>query len=325
MGWFFDQVILENFQNAAPWLEWPFKIITYFGDAIIYIILLAIAYWIFNKREAIIGIYVLLTTSFLNFFLKVIIANPRPNQSIRLVEESGFSTPSGHAQLSSSMYGWIMLYFKKIWLYITVPILVILICISRVFLGVHYIGDVILGFIIGSTLLISLFFGIPPLLKWMEKWPFWVKIVAGEAYAIIAFLITFLLGFYANWPPGDETNSAYIVAALLLLPIFILVDKKWINMKNENLHWSSKLLRVIVGLILTIGFYFGFDVSFDFIIEIYTITGYGLLYLFSFLKYSIVFAVVGLLLPYLFANVKIFSKFNEVTATTEISESATIP
>jgi len=62
-----------------------------------------------------------------------------------------------------------MLYFKKIWLYIVVPILVLLICLSRVVLGVHYIGDVIIGFLVGSAILVALYFSMPYILKWIEK------------------------------------------------------------------------------------------------------------------------------------------------------------
>ncbi len=174
MSWFFDEAINIWFQNTFPWMEWPFKIITYLGDALIYIILLAIAFWILNKKDAIIAIYVFLTAAFLNFFLKVVIHKERP--TVRLVEAEGFSTPSGHAQTSTTMYGWIMFYFKKIWLYVIIPILVILVCISRVFLGVHYIGDVILGLLIGATVLAALYFGIPPLVQWFDKLSDWQKI-----------------------------------------------------------------------------------------------------------------------------------------------------
>ncbi|NHJ04480.1 MAG: phosphatase PAP2 family protein [Candidatus Heimdallarchaeota archaeon] len=312
MGWFFDQAIIEAFQNAAPWLKWPFLIITYFGEALIYIILLAIAFWIYKKKDAFIAIYILLTASFLNFFLKIIIRKPRPDHAIRLVEESNFSTPSGHAQTSATMYGWIMFYFKKIWLYIVIPILVILLCISRVFLGVHFIGDVIIGLLVGIAVLTAMYFGIPPLIRWIDTWSDKVKIIVGEIYGLVVFLITFLIGYFANWPPGDETNSSNFVAALLLFPMIIYIESKWIKMNNDNLHWSSKIFRVAVGLIVTIGFYFGFNELFDFIIETYSITNYGLVFLLDFIKYAIVFIVIGLLIPLLFVKVKYFSRKNEM-------------
>ncbi|MHA1366928.1 MAG: phosphatase PAP2 family protein [Candidatus Heimdallarchaeota archaeon] len=323
MSWFFGEVVNEWFQNTFPWMKWPFKIITFLGDPIVYIIILAIAFWILNKKDAIIAIYVLLTASFLNFFLKVVIQKPRPNVT-RLTSADGFSTPSGHAQTSTTVYGWIMFYFKKIWLYVVVPILVILICLSRVFLGVHYIGDVILGLLIGAAVLAALFFGIPLLVKWLDKLKDWQKILIGESYGVVVFLMTFLTGYYANWPAGDTTNSANTVAALILFPFFIWIENKKIGMKNEGIDWRSKLLRAIVGFAVIIGAYFGFSALFDAIIELIPSIGYGLAYLFRFIKYGLLITILGLLMPFVFSRVKWFSlekpkteEMVEETSTTE--------
>ena len=283
-------------------MKWSFRIITFLGDPIIYIVILAIAFWVLNKKDAIIAIYVLLTASFLNFFLKVVIQQPRPNVT-RLADADGFSTPSGHAQTSTTVYGWIMFYFKKIWLYVVIPILVILICLSRVFLGVHYIGDVILGLLIGAAVLAALFFGIPPLVKWLDKLKDWQKILIGESYGVVVFLLTFFTGLYADWPPGDTTNSANTVAALILFPLFIWIENKKIGMKNEGIDWRSKLLRTIVGLAVTIGAYFGFSALFDLIVT----SNYALGYLLRFTKYGLVIAILGLLMPLIFSRVKWFS------------------
>lgn len=307
MGWFFDETIITWLQNAVPWMEWPFKIITYFGDSIIYIVLLAIAFWTYKKKDAIIAIYVLLTASFLNFFLKVLIKKPRPTMSDDMIKATGFSTPSGHAQTSTTMYGWIMFHFKKIWLYIVIPILVLLICVSRVFLGVHFIGDIILGLLIGAAVLAALYFGIPLLINWMDKWPDWVKIVAGEGYGLAVFFITFFTGLYAEWPTGDATNSAQTVAALMIFPVLIWIEARYVKMDNDDLKWSSKLLRIIVGLVFVIGFYFGFDALFD----LFKTTNYALDYLYDFIQYVIVISVIGLLMPFLFKKMKFFTQKKE--------------
>ena len=265
LSWFFDEAVNVWFQNNVPKIL--FQIITFLGDGLAYIIILAIAFWIMKKKDAIIAIYVLLTASFLNFFLKVVIKKPRPDVSYRLIEAEGFSTPSGHAQTSTTVYGWIMLYFKKIWLYVITPIVVLLICLSRVVLGVHYLGDVIIGFLVGAALLTALYFGIPYLIKWMDNWPDWVKILVGEAYGLVVFIVTFIPGLYANWPSyEDMNNSADIVSALMLFPLFIWIEHKWIKMDNENLAIESIILRAFVGLILVVGAYFGLDLLFDQII-----------------------------------------------------------
>ncbi len=324
MGWFFGQAINEALQNFLPeWLIAIFQGITFLGDPIVYIIILAIGFWIYKKKEAIIAMYVLLTSVFLNFFLKTLIQKPRPTESIRIIEEEGYSTPSGHAQNSTAVYGWIMLYFKKIWLYIVTPILVLLICLSRVVLGVHYIGDVIIGFLVGAVILVALYFIMPYILKWMENWSDRRKIIAGEAYGVAVFIITFTQGLFGNWDPEHATNpvlvdnTAQIVSALILIPVLVWVESKFVKMKNENIDWSSKLLRVIVGLVVLIGTYFGFALLFDLIntTGLAFMAKYSVDYLLRFIRYSILMVLAVLLLPLLFTRVKFFSKEKEVVPT----------
>ncbi|MEA2070282.1 MAG: phosphatase PAP2 family protein [Asgard group archaeon] len=314
MVWFFDNSSIIWLQETFPWLEWFFKIITFLGNGLFYIILLSIAYWIYRKREAIIGIYVLLTTAWLNFFLKVLIKKPRPPQELRIIEAEGFSTPSGHAQGSTTVYGWIMLQINKIWSYIVTPLLVILICISRVYLGVHYVGDVILGGFIGSFILLGVYFGTPIFLKWFNQKESWIKILIGEIYAIIVFVATFIPAYFVEWPAGDMSNSADIVAVLVALPFIIYVENRWIKMETEKLHWQSIILRLIIGLGLTLGSYFGLSYLFDLIGEL----SYSLAYLVRFTKYFIIIWLIGAGTPFLFANVKIFSKFRNEKIQKEI-------
>jgi membrane-associated phospholipid phosphatase len=330
MGWFFSQAINEALQDNFPdWLITIFKGITFLGDSIVYIVILAIGFWIYRKRDAIIGMYVLLTSAFLNFFLKVVIQKPRPTKSIRMPEDiEGFSTPSGHAQASTTVYGWIMFYFKKVWLYIVIPILVLLICLSRVVLGVHYIGDVILGFLIGAAVLAALYFAIPYLLKWIDKWSTRTKILVGEAFGIGVLLLTFLTGLFANWAPEDLTNpvyyddSAHITSALILLPFLVWLEAKFVKMKNENIELLSKFLRIVVGLVVLLGSYFGLSALFGLIntTSLGHYSQYSVDYLLRFIRYSLLFVIAVLPLPLLFARVKIFSREKVLIDKTELDE-----
>lgn len=97
----------------------------------------------------------------LNIFLKNIIQRPRPND-FRLISETGYSFPSGHSMISMAFYGFLIYlsikYLKnkkmKIVLITFLSILIILIGISRIYLGVHYTSDVIAGFMISVCYLI---------------------------------------------------------------------------------------------------------------------------------------------------------------------------
>ena len=93
--------------------------------------------------------------------LKNIVQRPRPLE-YRIIDETGYSFPSGHSMVSAAYYGFIiyliykMVENKKIkWTLITIlSLLVISIGISRIYLGVHYTSDVIAGFLISISFLV---------------------------------------------------------------------------------------------------------------------------------------------------------------------------
>ena len=138
------------------------KNITHLGGAIFLITLSLILLLIIKNKK--IGILIWLNLGIsvlLNQALKFIIQRPRPTE-FRIINESGYSFPSGHSMVSAAFYGFLIyLIYKNVknkylkWSLITLLSLVILtIGISRIYLGVHYTSDVIAGFLISISYLI---------------------------------------------------------------------------------------------------------------------------------------------------------------------------
>lgn len=131
------------------------KIITNLGDTFIIITGIIICFLLFRKK-----VYPILITSnilgvvLINQTLKHLIMRPRPD-FLHLVEETGFSFPSGHSMAAFGFYGYFIYLInisklnKKIKVILTsiLSIIILLIGLSRVYLGVHYISDVVAGFI----------------------------------------------------------------------------------------------------------------------------------------------------------------------------------
>ena len=137
-------------------------VISYLGSATVLISLaLASIVILKNKRESKYIAINLVVVFLLNRILKVTFARPRPD-ILRLVSEDGFSFPSGHSMVSMGFYGFLIyLIFKKVDnkkikypLMIILSALILLIGLSRIYLGVHYFTDVIGGFIIAIMYLV---------------------------------------------------------------------------------------------------------------------------------------------------------------------------
>ena len=138
------------------------KFITNFGGAIFVISLTTILFFVIKDKK--IGISIIANlgiVTILNQIIKFIMQRPRPTE-FRIIEETGYSFPSGHSMVSLAFYGYLVyLIYKYInnkhlkrTLIIILSILICIIGVSRIYLGVHYTSDVLGGFLISLAYLI---------------------------------------------------------------------------------------------------------------------------------------------------------------------------
>lgn len=138
------------------------KSVTRLGGAIVLITCTLCSIFFVKKKK--IGVCIslnLLISTGLNIILKNLVQRPRPIE-YRLIDETGYSFPSGHSMVSTAFYGFIIyLIYSKIknkkikWtLIILLSFLILTIGTSRIYLGVHYTSDVIAGFLISISYLV---------------------------------------------------------------------------------------------------------------------------------------------------------------------------
>jgi membrane-associated phospholipid phosphatase len=148
----FGTRLIEMLQSMfAPELNWFFLAITMLGNDVVLVGLSAAVYWCIDKRRGRLVTYILLISAYLNYFLKVLVPWPRPPVDLRIAErnETSYGFPSGHAQDSTTFWTWIALNFRKRILTILGAMVVVAVGISRVYLGLHYLAQVIGGWVIG--------------------------------------------------------------------------------------------------------------------------------------------------------------------------------
>ena len=153
-----DPGLLIAIQSVStPFLDSFFSVVTNLGHEYAYIALLLFVYWCVDRRIAHRTALLFLFSMWLNGFVKEAFAMPRPSeaQGVRiLAPEHSFGFPSGHAQGALTLWGYLAWSFGSRRLWNVALILIALVGFSRLYLGAHFLGDVVGGYAIGFLLVL---------------------------------------------------------------------------------------------------------------------------------------------------------------------------
>jgi len=146
------------FQGWGEWLRAPMQFFTSLGNENFYLLILPVLYWCVDSRLGLRVGLILLVSIAVYGLLKLVFMEPRPYWVSTEVQpysfETSFGIPSGHAQNAVSVWGIMAGYFKKRWAWITAIALMLLTGVSRMYLGVHFLQDVLAGWVIGGIILV---------------------------------------------------------------------------------------------------------------------------------------------------------------------------
>jgi membrane-associated phospholipid phosphatase len=186
-------------QSLGGWLEPPMRLLTYLGSEDFFFIVLPLVYWSIDSRIGLQIALVLSTSSILNSIFKLAFASPRPywvSEQVRAyAAESSFGIPSGHAQYAVAIWSVMANGVRRRWAWIAALVLMLLIGASRVYLGVHFVQDVIAGWLIGAVIL-GVFMGLwNPVADWLSgKTP--------ALQILLAFLVSLIAVVLGAWMVG---------------------------------------------------------------------------------------------------------------------------
>lgn len=249
----------------TPLLDKILGAVTYLGDELCFMVFAVGVFWCISKRMG----YYLMTVGFfgtiLNQFLKILCAIPRPwvkDPGFTIVESaragaSGYSFPSGHTQNAVTLYGGTARYTKTPWLRWVCIAVMVLICFSRMYLGVHTPLDVGVAFAMALILLAALYpaFRTEDAMRRSMPW-----LIVG-ALALGGVFLGYVTGLRPDFAPGseDESNLAHAVknawtllgAVAALLPMY-LIERTYIRF-DTRAPWYGQILKLVLGLALAVG------------------------------------------------------------------------
>ncbi len=273
-------VVNEFFQSLGIWLRGPMQAVTALGYEQFFVLLLPTIYWCFDQMVGLRVGLVLLLSNVANNFFKFLFHTPRPYWVSDTVQayshETSFGLPSGHAQIAASVWGWLAVEVRKRWFTLLALVLIFMIGISRIYLGVHFLTDVLLGWLIGGLLVWAFSAWYQPVGAWINQKTLWSKIglIAGSAALMMALILGVRLAvgawvMNADWAEraGEvdpySLDGVFTVAGTwfgMLCGFVVVTEKRGRFLAGEG-GWR-RLLRFVVGLVGIAVLYLGLGAVF---------------------------------------------------------------
>jgi len=272
-----------------------FKLITFLGDEMAFVILFSFIYFAFDKRFSRRLMIPFLVSAHINTALKLFFKDPRPPSNGYFGDPAtGYGLPSGHTQSSVAFYGFAFHQFKdyekkgRIAVRIISFLLLVLVPVSRLILGVHDLQDVLFGYLFGYGILLIYFMLEPWLLSLKTKLPVIVKILVGIIGSMGVWVASVFLF------PEDAYEFGLTCGVLLGFSIAFPLEEKYVRYDPKKMATWQRIVYGLIGVIITVGLYLGLDFLFDLIPLI------ELDYIFRLVKYFVLSIIVALVVPFIF-------------------------
>jgi undecaprenyl-diphosphatase len=242
----FDFTWNNALRSILPNAEFFFRFITEFGGTLIYLSLFFTIYWGVDKTLAKRLLFVYTASNFINYYAKSIIGRSRPPESNWiLIGASHLSTPSGHAQSSSVVWGYLALKSRKILMWILSLVIIVLVGLSRMYLGVHWFGDILIGWLIGMIILSFVLILEGPIKDFVNTHNTTYIYLGLAILGLIVMILseTFLTIEYNLGGPGGQ---------LIGIGLGLAIEEKYVNFDakaNYDTTWKV-IVRILLGIIL---------------------------------------------------------------------------
>lgn len=273
MPGFFESQIPINifFQSLGSWLTPVMKFFSFLGREEFFLIIILVIYWGFDSKAGFRAALLLLLSNGFNLILKIGFHAPRPfwfDSSVKaFASDPTFGIPSGHTQNSTTVWGGLAFPSKR-WL----PILgasqvVVMVAISRIYLGVHFLSDVITGLFFGLITVAIYIAAEKKVESWLSLRTFsqliLISIICSASVLILFFLVKtshpgwslppeWLSNAHTGYPfeEIDPFSSRGIIKTAGTL-VGLLIGAAWMNQRHSSYSTSGtisqKLQRFALG------------------------------------------------------------------------------
>jgi membrane-associated phospholipid phosphatase len=234
---------VQSFRN--PFLDSFFLAINYLGDAYFFLVLIPLFYWCIHKKFGYRFALVLGFSTYLNLILKDLFATPRPyeyDSNLYLpAKETTYGIPSFHAQQATLTWGYVSTQFKVRWLWVLAILIPLSVSIGRMYVGVHFPQDVIVGAGIG----LALFAGYA---KYEPRAGEWFTAHASLAMKLIVATLVPLALATIRLTLETATN----LGTLMGFAVGLVLEEEFVRFDTRG-EWWKQIVKFGSGAIVLLG------------------------------------------------------------------------
>lgn len=285
LEWGIDFIIAVQ-TIRSPALDVFFQGVTFLGNAEFYLLLAPIIIWSVNYRlGARLGI-LLLFSSYLNEALKNLFMQPRPcdpRPDLCVNHAEGYGIPSGHSQNAIVFWGVIAHWIGTVGAWVAAILLMLLIGVSRIYLGVHFPTDVLVGWAIGIGIL-GIYIALGRRIEtWLGGLSLTIQVLLGLSVPLLLLALQ----------PNDV--MVQVTGAFAGIAVGIALTIRFLDFDASGQIWK-RIVRFLLGVAVVAVIYFGLRM-------IFPNEGESLYAVFRFIRYGLVGLWISLGAPWLFLRV----------------------
>ena len=243
-------------QQFSPQLDLPFKAFTFLGNEEFFMLILPFVYWSLDRRTGARLAILFLFSAYVNTVAKALAGQPRPFQYDKVVQPliraGGGGFPSGHTQSAVVIWGYLAAAFRRPWLWVVAGALILLIPLSRVYLGVHFPTDLLGGYLIGTALLLLYLRFEPGVEEWLSQ-----RGLPLQLFLALALPALLLLLFVAK-----ERYVISSVAVLMGVGLGFVLERRWVG-SNSGGGLGVRAMRFILGVAILFALQVGLKTAFS--------------------------------------------------------------
>jgi membrane-associated phospholipid phosphatase len=273
--------VIVGLQHLGDWLTVPMKVFSFLGTEEFYLLVMPGILWCLDAAMGVRLGLLLLCSASLNAVAKLIFGWPRPywvsDQVRALSTEGSYGLPSGHSQDALSVWGGLATGLRRrVWT-IGLGALILLISISRLYLGVHFPIDVLAGWLVAGALLAGFVALEAPFVRWLRRLRLGLRLLVPVAASSVIVVLglsvgaatasrvvpeAWISGAAAAAPgsapisPQDTSGLLAAAATLLGLGVGAILLFDWGGFRASG-PWAMRLGRFAVGVAGVALIYFG--------------------------------------------------------------------